>query len=425
MKLFQELGEQVERHWRDKNYNEEAFSDLAAETLLQANLSSRVDPWEILEWVFTQQWLPEQRDVDAKFSNAPITLHLGQRFYIDAYYWLDGTTTVHQHAFSGAFQVLHGSSIHSTFSFTPEQKINDHFIIGEMKTKRVELLQQSDIQQIRAGDEYIHSLFHLDRPSVTIAIRTNQNPTKLPQYDYHKPFIAHNIFYKEQALMKKLQSLSVLLGMQHQSTDELAKELLHRADLQTTYFVLEYLHNALCRNQLEKDFGVNAGQQRFEGLVETSKNKHGETIEKFLSVFSERERQMEIVKRRGIITDIEHRFFLALLLNVDERPHLFELIQKKFPDDDPIEKILDWTTELSTIKVLGAKESNVLGIEDFNDDYITVLECLLKNVADEEIEATIAENYSDEYAASLKDSIPMICQTLRSSMLFKSLLLNS
>jgi predicted metal-dependent enzyme (double-stranded beta helix superfamily) len=422
MKLFQELGEQVERLWRDNNYNEDAFSDIAADVLLQSKLSSKTNAWEILEWVFTQQWLPEQRDVDAKFSNAPITLHTGQRFYIDAYYWLDGTTTVHQHGFSGVFQVLYGSSIHSVFSFTPEQKINDHFIIGELKTKKVELLQQGDIQQIRAGDEYIHSLFHLDRPSVTITIRTNQNPTTLPQYDYHKPFIAHNIFYKEQALMKKLQSLSVLLGMQHKDTDNLAKELLRNADLQTTYFVLEYLHNALCRNQLEKDFGVNSGQERFERLVETSKNKHGETIEKFLSVFSERERQMEIVKRRGIITDVEHRFFLALLLNVDERSHLFELIQKKFPDDEPIEKILDWTTELSATKVLGAKESNVLGIENFNDDYIAVLECLLNGVADEEIESAIAENYSDEYAMSLKDSITMICQTLRSSMMFKSLL---
>ena len=422
MKLFRELGEQVERDWRDKNYNEEAFSNLAAEALLKANLSSKVDPWEILRWVFTQQWLPEQRDVDAKFSNAPITLHTGQRFYIDAYYWLDGTTTVHQHSFSGAFQVLHGSSIHSTFSFTPEQKINDHFVIGEMKTKQVELLQQGDIQQIRAGDEYIHSLFHLDRPSVTIAIRTNQNPTKLPQYDYYKPFVANNPFYKEQALMKKLQSLSILFGMQYQDTDNLTTELLTNADLHTMYFVLEHLHNILCRNQLEKDFGVNVGQERFERLIETSKNKHGETIEKFLSVFSERERQIEIVRRRGVITEPEHRFFSALLLNVDERSHLFELIQKKFPDDEPIEKILDWTTELSTTKVLGAKESNVLGIEDFNDDYIAVLECLLKNIADEEIESAIAENYSDEYATNLKDSIPTICQRLRSSMVFKALL---
>lgn len=422
MKIFQELCRLVERRWREKNYNEEIFSEIATDALSNAKLSSMVDPWEILEWVFNQEWLPEQKDTEAKFSNAPITLYTGQRFYIDAYYWLDGTTSVHQHSFSGAFQVLHGSSLHSTYSFTPQQQINDHFVIGDIKIEQVELLEKDDIRPIHGGKHFTHSLFHLDRPSVTIAIRTNFNPTKSPQYDYHKPFVANNHFYKEQAMLKKLQSLSILFGMKHPESDNLANVLLENADLQTTFFALDNLRNWLCHNQLEKSLGINTGQERFETLVETSRKKHGDSIDKFLSVFEEKDRQSIIISKRGILSEPEHRFFLALLLNVDEHSHVFDLVSKKFPDDDPVEKILDWTTELSATRVLGAKESNVLGIENFNDDYIAVMECLLKGIDDNEIESAIAESYSEEYANRLKNSIPQICYSLRSSAVFKSLL---
>lgn len=422
MKIFQELGELIEKRWRDRSYNEDIFPEVAAEELTQFGLSSKVDPWEILEWVLTGQNLPEQSDVEAKFSNAPITLYTRQRFYIDAYFWLDGTTTIHQHSFSGAFQVLHGSSIHSTFSFIPDRQINDHFVTGEIKNEKVELLEKDYIQAIDGGEKYIHSLFHLDRPSVTITIRTANNPTKNPQYDYHKPFVAYNPFFKEQALQKKLQSLFILLGMEHPKMGAYTKTLLADADLQTTFFVLEYLRSFFYHIEIEKSFGLNIGIERFNNFAEVSKTRHGDVIDKFLAVYEEKDRQTDIIKRRGVITEPEHRFFLALLLNVDERSRLFDLIKKKFPDDDPIEKILDWTSELSATKVFGAKESNVLGIADFNDDYVAVLECLLKGAADKDIENAIAQNYAKEYADCLKDSIEGICKSLRGSMMFKTLL---
>ena len=74
MKIFQELGELIEKRWRDRNYSEDAFPEVAAEELAQFGLYAKVDPWEILEWVLTGQNLPEQSDVEGKFSNAPITL---------------------------------------------------------------------------------------------------------------------------------------------------------------------------------------------------------------------------------------------------------------------------------------------------------------------------------------------------------------
>src|SRR5205814_7981727 len=132
MEEFQELGAQVEALWRAENYNEKVFPEIAAHALVEADLPARVDPWEIIRWVHTAESLPQQYDVEGRFGNPPITLFAGPRFYIDVYYWLDGTTSIHQHSFTGAFQVLLGSSIHSRYSFREDKIINEHFSAGEL-----------------------------------------------------------------------------------------------------------------------------------------------------------------------------------------------------------------------------------------------------------------------------------------------------
>src|ERR1044071_2399310 len=172
MQFFYELGSLIEQRWRGKNYTEDSFPEIAAGALAELNPSQQVDAWEIIRWVHTESQLPSQQDIDGKFGTPPITLYAGPRFYIDVYFWIDSTTSIHQHSFAGAFQVLLGSSLHSHYSFKDEQKINAHFSIGQLALNNVRLLEKDDIQRIYAGQRYIHSLFHLDRPSATITVRT-------------------------------------------------------------------------------------------------------------------------------------------------------------------------------------------------------------------------------------------------------------
>src|SRR6266496_2769412 len=187
MRPFVELGALVEERWRERNYNEDLFPDIAAQALLESNLTEQVDPWEIIRWVHTTPELPRQQDRKAKFGNPPITLFTGARFYIDVYYWLDGTTDIHQHSFSGAFQVLLGSSVHSHYRFEKDREINPYFLTGKVELQDVCLLKKGNIREIRPGPNFIHSLFHLERPSATITIRSNHAPHDPIQYSYLKP----------------------------------------------------------------------------------------------------------------------------------------------------------------------------------------------------------------------------------------------
>ena len=117
MELFTKLGAEVEILWRDKNYDEEVFPEIAANALKAANLPAKISAWEVIEWTMGETNLPTQQDLSGKFGDPPITIYNGPRFHIDVYFWLEGTTAIHQHSFCGAFQVLHGSSIHSWYDF--------------------------------------------------------------------------------------------------------------------------------------------------------------------------------------------------------------------------------------------------------------------------------------------------------------------
>ena len=140
MELFQTLGAEIEKLWRDKNYDETLFPEIAANGLKEANLPEKISAWDVIDWTLNQTHLPVQQDVYAKFADPPITIYNCPRFHIDVYFWLEGTTAIHQHAFCGAFQVLHGSSLHSWYDFQRSESINTFTEIGGIDLKLCELL---------------------------------------------------------------------------------------------------------------------------------------------------------------------------------------------------------------------------------------------------------------------------------------------
>lgn len=390
MEEFLKLGELVENRWKEQNYSEQLFPEIAARALVESDLPSRVDPWEIIRWVHTAPTLPDQKDVPGRFGNPPITLFAGARFYIDVYYWLDGTTSIHQHAFTGAFQVLLGSSIHSHYSFREDKIINEHFSVGEIKLEEVQLLKNHDVKMIKPGRQYIHSLFHLDRPSATITIRTENTPSAALQYDYRKPYFAINPFYSNAVMTKKLQTVGLLLGMKHKDADRMIADLVASSDFHTAFFLLmqiAYLRNS----EMDELFGLSTGKDRFRAVLDKCRSVHGEIADLILPVVEEQERQQSIIMRRGSITGEEHRFFLALLLNIPNREKILELVKQRFPEQDPVEKVLDWVDELSQTRVLGSKEPNALGIEGFSNAHLVLLESVLRNSSEEAVAAAMNE----------------------------------
>ena len=425
MQFFHDLGWLAEQRWRDKNYDEGAFPEIAAQALAEMDPNKHVSPWDIVRWVHTNTQLPSQQDVDANFGNPPVTLYAGPRFHIDVYFWLDGTTTIHQHAFCGAFQVLLGSSIHSQYGFKQEQQINAHFAIGEIALDSVQLLKEGDIRRILPGDRYIHSLFHLDRPSATVTIRTYQSPSGYPQFNYLKPCVALHPFYKEQSTIKKVQTVALLLSMKHPEADTFIVDLISASDFHTTFLILDTAFKHFTGDELERVFNLTAGKERFYDLLEKARRRHGQLVDRIAPVFEEFKRQTKLVNYRGYLTSSEHRFFLALLLNVPDRSMIVDLVKRRFPDTDPVSVIAGWVKEFSTTKMLGSLEPNILGIDYFDDDSLFVLRCLLRGLSIEHVKTEIEKEYKAEYASSLIGELGEIQNSFQNSMLLNSLLSSS
>jgi len=421
MRFFDDLGARVELCWKEKNYDEGRFPKIAAEALIEQPPFKEVDPWDVIRWLHTTNRLPSQQDVASTFGDPPITVFCGPRFYIDVYFWLDGTTSVHQHGFSGAFQVLLGSSIHSQFTFENKRDINAHFATGNLSLDSVELLEQGDTRQILPGGQFIHSLFHLDRPSATVTVRTAQTPNASPQYDYRNPYFAIDPFYREQSSIRKVQSALLLLSMQHPEADELIGDLISRSDFQTAYSILETTYHHLVDNPLEKVFGLSMGEERFQVLLERARRKFGRLADRIPVVLEESRRKTNIVNRRAQITGSEHRFFLALLLNVPHRAQVLDLVKQRFPGADPIDMITEWVEELATTKLMGGTEANVLGIDDFDDDYLFVFRCLLQGLSLRQTKAAFIREHSVENRQDLETRLAKLYDSLRQSMLFRSI----
>lgn len=422
MEVFQKLGANIETLWRDKNYSETLFPAIAERALQEFDLPRKVSAWDTISWAIGENHLDGQRDLAGRFGDPPITLYNSTRFYIDIYFWLDGTTSIHQHGFCGAFQVLLGSSIHSSYGFDLKEAVNARVHLGDVNLDDCELLKVGDVRQILAGREFIHGLFHLDQPSATIVVRTHNSPEHQPQWDYRKPFLAVDPFFEEPTMTKKLQSIAMLLRAKQPNADQIIANLLENADFQTSFTVLSSIKHLLQDNYLDRLFEVSPTENRYEKLFEIVRQRHGALAETLPQIFAEQERISEITRRRSYITDPDQRFFLALLMNVEGKQRIKSLVKARFPEADPIEKILDWVSALSKIKGLGQQSSNALGIEGFNDLDSFVLEDLLKNLSIEEMQKELQnDNQNQNVEESLKDLESRI-KTIQQSTILQPLL---
>lgn len=421
MKFFAELGALIEQRWRDQNYNDELFPAIAEQALTELPPHKNVDAWDIVRWLFATTEIPQQQDVPAKFGDPPITLYSGPRFHLDVYFWLDGTTSIHQHAFCGAFHVLAGASIHSHYSFHPQQAINEHCAVGEIRLEKVELLEQGQTKQILPGKTYIHSLFHLDRPSATICVRTYHTSSGAPQYNFVKPHFALDPFFHEPRSIKLTQSAALLLRIQHPEAIEMIADLLTRADFQTTFSLLDLAWGHLGGKRLENEFGLATGEEQFQRLMETAHQRHGTLVDLIPDVFQESRRQNSLIHRRGQITSAEHRFFLALLLNVPDRQRVLEMVAQRFPESDPVDTVTEWMEELALTKVWGSSEPNVLGIKECDDDYLFAFRCLLEGRTLTEAKALCATELADDYTVDIAAKLESLYQVITDSDLFSAL----
>jgi hypothetical protein len=334
IKAFEYLGDNVAEKWVRGGSREEDFGEIATNGLAESGILTSIAPEEIVAWVMKSEHVLDQKVSD--FGQPPVRVYTGDGFYIEALFWIDGTTSIHEHAFTGAFGVLSGSSVQSTYTFTPERVVSERLIIGRTRFIASELLNRGSIRPIHSGDSLIHSLFHLDRPSVSIVVRSSAKVRNArPQYFYFRPYLALYDFDLPSVWVIQTRMLESLTRTDAPSFWKAAREISSHCD---PFMLFRTISIGFRRKKEDQD--------NWELLLSTIPRQTRWLLDYILPCVEENERSGRISSLRSKIHDPMHRFFLALLLNVPTREELLRLISERFPSRDPRSLILSWLTEL-------------------------------------------------------------------------------
>jgi len=335
MLKFDDLGATIDSVWRKANYDEDLFPDLATSALIDSGLLRSVTREDIENWFLSGARIPRQKM--RAFGQPPLNLFLSHNFKIEALYWFNSTTDIHQHSFSGAFGVLAGSSVHSKYVFEFRNRIFSRMALGDLAFVSSELLAPGDVRAIVAGQQFIHSLFHLEHPSISIVVRTLNEQDRTPQFSYLKPGIAIDPAYHPDPQITRLHLLEALAKTGAEPFFKGAQSALRSSDFWMAFKVL-----SVCPEPFRR-------LEEWQEMVREARRHHGPRVDQLLASLRETSRMQTIMRARQAVRDRDQRFFMALLLNVPNRRTIYELVSRQFPGDDPATLVLRWIDELSEI----------------------------------------------------------------------------
>lgn len=333
MAIFAAMGSRLAALWAAADHDTGAFPGLAVRVLAETPELRDLDPDDLVDWALACPRLPPQLDVRSTFGEPPLTLYAGESFVIDAYFWLDGTTAIHQHGFSGAFHVLAGSSLHTRSRWTLAERVDPGFMLGELASEHAELLGRGDTRPIAAGDALIHALFHLDRPSCSLVVRTRSDAIG-PQYTYLPPSVALDPRGEDVTAKRKRELLAMLRRCGRPDWRARTLRLLADCELPLAFRVL--LDVAL----------DGRGDAELGDLLAAARGRHGARVDALASALAEAVRQRALAGMRARVRAPEHRFFLALLLNLGDRAAIDALIERRHPGHAPQLLIRRWLAEI-------------------------------------------------------------------------------
>jgi hypothetical protein len=401
MRAFSGVGDAIARRWRERSHDEAAFPAIAASSLMESELLRTVRGDDVVDWAVRAETLPAQNYTG--FGQPPVVLYRGHEFYIEALFWFDSTTAIHQHAFSGAFAVLDGSSVHAQYDFEQHERVSSRMLLGDVRFRECEVLSRGDVRPIDSGNRFIHALFHLDRPSVSIVVRTGSEPAANPQYTYHRPGVAIDPFYEPEPMMTQLRLLDA--ARQMGGVDgfvRAARSLLGHGDFWLAYRVLSAAFRAL-------------EQDGFEDLAQLAIARFGARVAYLRPVFEEQRRQQNITARREQIHDADHRYLLALLLNVPTREGIDRLIAARHPGD-PGEHIVRWIRAMSEQKQIGL---------DFDPLSLLVLEYALAEATLDDVRSSLRRVFPQEQVEAQESKLRQLWDEIVHALLLQPLFARS
>jgi hypothetical protein len=407
VEYFQKLGSLFLSRWQERDFDADAVAPVAVAVLDELPPSENVSVDELVDRFLHTSILPPQLDPTSRFGDLAHTVFADGRFVIDVLFWVDGTTSIHEHSFSGAFHVLAGSSIHARYRFDEERRYNEALATGKLSLESIERLTRGATRPILSGRRMIHALFHLERPSVSVVLRTHQDAGAGHQFTYDRAGIGKAAFFEPMHLVKQRQTLTLISKIAPNDFEDRARAVIRNADSFAAVALMDHVVQLLGSYGRAKEF--------FESILPA----HEDLVRRSIARWDDGLRETNIVRRRALIKTPEHRFFLAVLLNAPTRASAFELIARMYPDRRPVDCVIQWIDELAKMPS-ETSEANPMGIA-IDETALDVLRLLLEGATDAEVLVRLCETYDDATVLAQKDDLLRMCAAFKKAPFFRPL----
>src|SRR6185369_7569330 len=140
-------------------------------------------------------------------------------------------------------------------------------------------------------------------------------------------------------------------------------------------------------------------------LVDAARRRHGAVVDQLARALREELRRKKIFRLRKDVHDPELRFFLALLLNLPSQEAIYGLVRRRYPEDDPRERVLVWARALSGVDRIGV---------DIDDDLNHhLLHALLDGCKEEAVLSRLRDEFEPEDVDAQIPALQRHCERLR------------
>ena len=267
-KFIDDLSKRIEFEWSKVSFDGASFSAIAKSGLESFDWSYKEQ--EFQDFFIDKASKVKQLDPSGRFGEPMVTLFNNGKFSIDIIFWLNISPDIHSHAFRGAFKVIDGASLHITYDYLCNEELSPSLMSGEFTSIRYEIINKGQVREILPGDEFIHRVIHLGKPSITLRVRSLTD-YDFNQYLYYRNGTRRSFLVGAQdavvSLLKRIAYIEFLYNMDKQQVPMLARKLIAPLSNDEIIGVIDGLANNLIGKEYEfRNALIFAVQDAMKGI---------------------------------------------------------------------------------------------------------------------------------------------------------------
>lgn len=334
-------ADRIERVWSQTGYGREAFPELAGREVEALLGDGALGVDAILATLASTPRWSEQLDPYTQFGEPAITVYKTERWNLDVYFWLHPVTALHDHRFCGAFGVVEGLTLNSTYAFHAREPAPDGVEAGRLVRERSELLRAGAVRRILPGRGFIHQVVHVARPTVSVALRTLREPDLPFQREYFWPGLSvPSLQYLSHPQRRKLDLIGTLVSLRQEKAAELIARMVALEDETCAFWMLYRLFHAS---------GMRAGA--VTQVLDASASPLGRLRRELLDALGS---VAESALYWNLARQEPHRLLVALALSVQDPDEIARLVEEYSGGTAAETVILEWLAGMK-------KEEETLG----------------------------------------------------------------